>query len=226
MPNPWVRPDLGSPFRNGDCDSDTLYLAVGKALSSWERLEGEIARLYAAIIGVDDKYYLSQPIIRAFGTPNSPATRADMVAVAAASTFYSLGFQSGLEPAQLPERDGVDALSAELREILKSYRGWMARRNDVAHGCVTTREIDGGANAKPEVFHLLFPSDGNAAKWCEILGEPDYAYEAQQIDDFCAAFDNLRVRVSAFADRVSTFRRALNENLEASQFSEARSVSP
>jgi hypothetical protein len=47
--------------------------------------------------------------------------------------FTYLGFEAGLDPEKLDKKE-FGAVEVELREILKTYRGWMSRRNDVAHG--------------------------------------------------------------------------------------------
>lgn len=208
MPNPWDRPSTGSPFRTGEYDANRLYLAVGHCLSKWERLEGAMTHLYAVIVGADD-YYLGAPVIRAFGTLNSPAARADMIATAANAVFYYIGFDAGIEPVQA-EIDEAKAIEDELREVLKHYRGWMARRNDVAHGYVSTSEHpDPTREGEPmATSSLLFPSDGSSAKWCLIVGEPAYAYEASHIDSFGGAFEDLEKRVNVLSERLSKYRQA------------------
>ena len=203
MVSAWDRPSTGSPFRLGDPNAEMLYLSVGRALTKWELLEGQIVDLYAAIIGANDpSYYKYAPAIRAFGSITSPATRADLIQAAAESYFYYLGFKAGIDLEKL-EAMQFEAVEKELREILKMYRGWMARRNDVAHGCVRANQSD-----TDQTTYLLFPSEGAERKWCIILGEPDYAYEAKHIDDFGVAFDKLSETVDTLVDRLQALEAA------------------
>ncbi len=206
MSNPWDRPSSGSPFRTGDLDEDRLYLAVGRCLSKWERLEGAITHLYAAVVGAED----CAPAIRAFGTLNSPSARAEMISAAADATFHYFGFQAGIDPVPAEIEEGKE-IEDELRDVLKHYRGWMSRRNDVAHGYVNTRtHPDSTQDGEPKIASsLMYPSDGSSGKWCLVLGEPAYAYEAKDIDSFGVAFDNLENRVTTLVTRVTAYRQTL-----------------
>lgn len=209
MSNSWDRPDTGSPFKAGDLEPDKIYLAVGRALSKWERLEAAMVQLYASVTGIED-YYLDAPAIRAFGMITSPSTRADMISQAANTLFHYLGFQAGIEPSDGDTMEG-EAIETELRSILSNYRGWMARRNDVAHGYVDTRELPDATqeSSPPVTSSLLLPSDGSAAKWCIIVGEPAYAYVSADIEKFGVAFEALEGRARLFSDRLRRYRQGL-----------------
>lgn len=182
----------------GHATPDPLYQAVGQALSNWERLEGEMAHLYSQFLGRGEAPHFHIPAVRAFGTLNSPAGKADMIAAAAEAYFHWLAFD---------ERINVNAaimqefacVEAELRNILKTYRGWMSRRNDIAHGYVAQV----GPWDDNTVAHLLYPSECSTNKWCILVGEPAYAYEAKHIDAFGAAFQTLEAAVRKLCDHLS-----------------------
>jgi hypothetical protein len=212
MPNPWDRPSLGSPVRTGDYDADEIYAAVGRALSKWERLEGEMVHVYAVIIGGTSSRYLDAPPIRAFGTLNSPATRADMIDAAAKAMFWRLGFEEGMVPEKI-DREKMEATETDLKDILKAYRGWMSRRNDIAHGYVRSLEHpDPTQKGDPLVTsYLLYPSDGSSGKWCIVIGEPAYAYKAKDIDRFGEAFEALEATVRAYAERLDEYRKEVRD---------------
>src|SRR4051812_21149847 len=68
----------------GDVDSDALHAAVGFALSRWEELEDELARLFCELIGAR----WGQPAVRAFGTVPNSRNRIDMLDEAATAFFH------------------------------------------------------------------------------------------------------------------------------------------
>lgn len=60
MTNPWDVPEW-SP--TGDANIDTIYLAVGKTLSSWELVEEAIARLFGFFTSSTAQYPETAPAI-------------------------------------------------------------------------------------------------------------------------------------------------------------------
>lgn len=217
MPNPWDRPATGSPFRMGHATADKLYLAVGQALSKWERLEGEMAHLYSQFLSRGEAPYFNIPAVRAFGTLNSPATKADMIAAAAEAYFHWLAFDERINANEIVMRE-LKAVETELRNIIKTYRGWMSRRNDIAHGYVAqTGPWDDGT-----VTHLLYPSECSTNKWCIVVGEPAYAYEAKHIDSFGSAFEALEAAIKELCDRLSDFDKKVRTLLPRYPWREPR----
>lgn len=198
MPNPWDRPGTGSPFRIGHASPEPLYLAVGKALSEWERLEGEMAHLYSQFLGRGEAPEFHIPAVRAFGTLTSPATKADMIAAAAEAYFHWLTFDQRINTNAVAMQE-LAVVGAELRNILKSYRGWMSRRNDIAHGYAAPT----GPWDDNTVTYLLYPSECSTNKWCVVVGEPAYAYEAKHISAFGVAFGALETGVRNLCDGLS-----------------------
>jgi hypothetical protein len=196
MPNPWDKPS-SAPNRRGDADANALYRSVGRALSAWEGLEADLGSVCAALTLAPSQRYAA-PAIRAFGTVNNTGSRAEMI-THAAEAFFHLASSS--------VRDDVDVLMTELKEILKHYRGWAARRNDIAHGYVTeSRHPDYTRDDQPIITtYTLCPSHGNSKKWMLHM-EPIYNYIAFEIDVFAEAFDKLAPRIAEFAQRLDKFR--------------------
>jgi hypothetical protein len=192
----------------GHATAEPLYLAVGQALSKWERLEGEMAHLYSQFLGRGEAPYFNVPAVRAFGTLNSPATKADLIAAAAEARFYLLGFDERIHH-NVAVMQELEAVETELRKIIKTYRGWMSRRNDIAHGYVAQT----GPWDDNSVTHLLYPSECSTNKWCIVVGEPVYAYEAQHIEAFGKAFEALETAVRELCDRLSDFDKKVSELL-------------
>lgn len=202
MPNAWDRPGTGSPFRLGHATPEPIYLAVGQALGKWERLEGEMAHLYSQFLGRSEGPEFHIPAVRAFGTLTSPATKAEMIAAAAEAYFHRLAFDVRIN-ANAAVMQELATVEAELRNTLKSYRGWMSRRNDIAHGYVAQT----GPWDDNSVTHLLYPSECSTNKWCVVVGEPAYAYEAEHISAFGIAFEALEADVAKLCHDLSEFDR-------------------
>ena len=176
MPNPWDVPS-SAPLRPGVKDEDEIFVSVGRALSRWEGLEAEVSGVYAAIATGSDERHIA-PTIRAFGTITNTSSRAEMIAHAAEAFFHA-------HPAM--------QLEAELKDILKRYRGWAGRRNDIAHGCSTASDHpDYTDENQPTITtYCLCPSHGHSRKWALSM-EPLYHYIPFEIDAFGVSFNALK----------------------------------
>jgi hypothetical protein len=172
----------------GDFEPDTLYAAVGRALSAWEMMEGILANVFALLCRAE-----FEGAVRAYG------------AVAAFS-----GRKSMLEEAFacFPDRgkDGVKELPALLAKI-QQFSG---RRNEIAHGVVWYFS----ANQK-SLGNYLVPATYNSRK--RISGEAymalhpmtnelpwhvalRYAYIGAQVDYYREQFFHLTTEAMAVAD--------------------------
>lgn len=190
MPNPWDAP-VSAPLRPGVRNEDELFVSVGRALTKWESLEAEIGGIYACLTTRPDERNVA-PAVRAFGTVTNTHARAEMI-THAAEAFFDPFSETPLE--------------AELKDILKHYRGWAARRNDIAHGCSTASEHpDYRDENQPMITtYCLCPSHGHSRKWGLNL-EPTYHYIPSEIDNFGHAFDALAERVAEFLLRLHEWR--------------------
>lgn len=209
---PWdIRPTqpTGSPI------ADEVYLAVGKALSAWEGVEVQLSQLYLFFIG---RYYLNpadyrkwiSASLRAYGSVTNFATRIEMVESAGESFFHP---RSSFFP--LRDRDAERKLIAqetiladEFVSLMKATRGFVARRNDIAHGIVSgTRQrirlpLD-------ELTYFLSPPDYNTRKHPRsadrksrtVFESAIYHYRADDIDCYREQFSELRAKFFAFFKR-------------------------
>jgi hypothetical protein len=164
MPSPWDKP-TSAPNRRGDTDANALYRSVGRALSAWEFMEAHLGSVYAALTLAPSERYFA-PAMRAFGTVTNTFSRAEMITHAAEAFFF-------LEYSRA--KDECDVLHTELKEILKHYRGWAARRNDIAHGCVTESGHPDYTRDDQLIIttYTLCPSHGHSKKWMLHM-EPMY----------------------------------------------------
>lgn len=89
MANPWDVQPLAGP---GDQREETLYAAVGRALSRWEELEEDLADLFAGFVGSKERVHDSNnPACRAYGSIPNFNSRADMLSAAADAFFENFG---------------------------------------------------------------------------------------------------------------------------------------
>lgn len=215
MAKPWDVP-ASAPLRPGNRNPNDIYLAVGRALTKWEELEAEMGALFAVVTGGSDQWHYV-PATEAFGVLNSPKTRVEMIEKAGQALFMHFYSMADAETA-------VDCApyEKELENIIGAYTGWTARRNDVAHGCVTTSEHpDYEVYDKSEVSggeplittYSLCPSHGNARKWHIETVEPKYHYKAEEIEKFADAFGDLAKQVSVFSSRLDQWRKEMTGKL-------------
>ena len=196
---PWSIP-AAHKRKTGDPAENTIYLAVGRALTKWEGLEAEIASLFAVLTGGADRWYFV-PSVRAFGVSKSSIVRADMIE-RAAEAFFLYFDSKGLHNETM-------VFETELKALMKAYTGWVARRNDIAHGYVTaTGHPD--YLAEKQLFittYLLLPSH-SSLKW-PIDWDPDpaFKYRGSDIDKFAAEFEALDKAVSAYSHRLDQWRK-------------------
>jgi hypothetical protein len=176
MTHPWDAPPWAE---YGDPDADTLYKAVGKALTSWELVEEVMARLFALFTSTTHQYPHSAPAIRAYGSVISFKGRSDMVKEAGKCFFH--GYQN----------DRACPIESDFQPFLTECNGWAGRRNDVAHGRVG--QLPNG--------YFLVPGLYNTKK--QPLGEDAaYCYNSGQLATFAVAFEDLYDRVSEYATQL------------------------
>lgn len=192
--NPWdalPRPQTGTP------DLDVLYAAVGRALSQWEVLESNLARIFQLLCNA------SEAAAVAYGAVSSFTGRCDMLE--AAFRCYS----------------GKKKF-ARLPKLLGEIKKFSARRNDIAHGVA----IESTRNKVAEGY-LLVPSFYNSRKrphWMEMqIDELDptefirrlegaYAYNDEQIEHYRSHFARLSSEVSSVHFQMIERRIKLQED--------------
>ena len=164
MNNPW---DVQAPAGHGDQQEETLYAAVGRALSRWEELEEDLADLFAGFVGAKQRVHDSNnPACRAYGSIPNFSTRADMLNAAADAFFANID---------------RPALKANYKEVIKQCRGFAARRNEIAHG---TRSLNSSLG------NLLVPAYYNSRKYAGD-DNPAYSYSSKEINYYAGMFAEL-----------------------------------
>ena len=162
MPNPWDVPPKSKTPTDYDLKSEALYEAVGEALSSWQYLEDGVASLFRALVNEGRANYNweygKSPAERAYGSVLTFEARVAMVSAAAEAFFH---------------KNPHEMLQAELRKLLSKFRGWAARRNDIAHGKIA---------GSPCNYYVGPPSDWNRC----ALWPADSNTRKHSIDDTAA----------------------------------------
>lgn len=179
MANAWDIPPLSI---KGDAEANTIFTAVGRALTSWETLEETLAGIFAYFVAAETVVDYNSPAIRAYGSIAAFSGRKDMLDAAAKAFFH---------------KNQNDADYAEYTRLIKLACLFSPRRNEIAHGRVV-RDFEltvSGASANHG--HFLFPSSYMARK-NPIAEAPVYKYTSRQIANFTDQFEELADKVAHF----------------------------
>jgi hypothetical protein len=184
--NPWdVREP---PAKIGDPDETPLFEAVGRALTTWETVEIECARLFAVFVATKRKYTYHDPAVRAYGAIIGAVNRKNMLEFAAEPFF-----------ARRPKKKA--SFQKRSADLIKEYIEFSARRNEIAHGLVRrifiTRK---GGNPKLVGIYLI-PSFFNPKKFKK--GELTYAYVSGDVIYYKQEFDKLQLRFEGLVKSLS-----------------------
>jgi hypothetical protein len=177
MSQPW---DVPPAPANGDSHEDVITRAVGRALTSWEYIEEELANIFAIFVNADMSDLERAPAFRAYGSVPTARGRADMLDAAAEAYFYN---------------NPNPQLQSGFDDILRSYRGLAGRRNDIAHGRT------GQDSQSPAHGWYLYPGLYNSNKY-PIGGPPKYLYSSVEIKRFQEEFEKLYDEVVDFATKL------------------------
>jgi hypothetical protein len=115
---PW---DIPPHPEKCDTAADTVFNAVGRALTKWETAEGACARLFAIFVGAPHDAAEMTPAVRAYGSVVSFNGRCEMLRSAAEAYF-----------AEHPHKD----LETDFKLLMVECQRYSARRNEIAHGTV------------------------------------------------------------------------------------------
>ena len=165
--------------KHGDIDVQILYATVGHALTRWEAMEERLAHLFSILIGLHDPSEIAE---RAYGAVVTFRGRKEMIERAADLYF-------GLFP---------DAtIKSMFDEAMLYAQGFAARRNEIAHGKVTSF-------LKPDktLEFLMQPPTyaSNKIKW---YGDINYLYNSAIINNLAVGFDFTFVRVDRLARAIA-----------------------
>ncbi|MDD2915859.1 MAG: hypothetical protein PHP70_11140 [Gallionella sp.] len=171
----WERPE---PKGIGDPKHETLWEAIGAALTTWELAEDVLASIFSHV--VESK---SSAAKRAFGAIQSHRGRTEAL-VAAAEVYFAVHQVS-------------DELQEDLRLLLDHFGYASARRNEVAHAVIVNFKVS-------TVEHnFLVPPEHSSKKSSAFktkngessakLGvfQTDYRYTSQDIFGFASKFELL-----------------------------------
>lgn len=174
----------------GDVTDDAVFLAVGRALSTWEEIEVALANMFALFV---ESY--SDAAKRAFGAISSSSGRREALENAA-EMFATM--------------QGDDFPKKDFDQILSHIAKASGRRNEIAHGIVTAFELDGKKHG-----HFLVPASYNSRKtaartnewWLKLASDPEdqfmvfggkYRYTSADIAHFTRLFAILNQQIHGF----------------------------
>jgi hypothetical protein len=180
----WTRP---KPSTQKDRTPDSVYAAVGRALSTWEAMEEELAFLCGVLANVTDNIAFR----RMFGTVDSSGVRRKLILSAGEVYFWPY------------DRDG--ATLAKLKKLIRAVSEASSLRDDIAHGKVAG--FGRATKAGDIVGWYLIPStynkDRNKAFTPDQIIDQDsdefpfnflpgnYRYTSVNIDDIISKFKAL-----------------------------------
>jgi len=181
MTNNWDRwPPRGDPTE------EAVFVAVGRFLTKWEKLEMGCAEAYAAFVTMGS--FETTIAMRSFGTVSASRSRTDMLKQAA-EAYQFLGHEDGI-------RDHVGTL-------LNAYTDHASRRNEIAHGVVLryanlTYALGEEVVGPVRPGFVLVPAEYNARK-IHLNGAPKYVYDAAAIDRLVENFWLLQTEIRSVA---------------------------
>jgi len=125
---------------------------VGRALSRWENREHQLSRIFGILVVPDGDML---PARRAYGSVISFRGRKDLIDAAAKAVFFG--------------KPNVE-LSKKLKSLINEIKNFATRRNEIAHGSVTTYFGPLGTKSGMPARLLKRPD-----KATFVLGPPEYA---------------------------------------------------
>lgn len=178
---PWNRPAWP---KTGNKKQATVYQAIGKALTEWERYEVALAVLFECF--ANPHHHSSRPGLfaaagRAFGSVRTFEGRVAMLEAAAECYFIDYP---------------VPSLEERLDEVIKNGRRFCSRRNDIAHGVVSWlvpqgEYMLGGLVPGTRMEFCLYPSETSTKDRSVATEHAKYAYTSVEIKKFSAAFSSM-----------------------------------
>lgn len=158
------------------------------ALTSWEYIELALADMFTLFIGAPEVSPPRDPAVRAYGSVASFNSRADMVDAAG---------EAYLHPPRQPSDPKLekfkDELRTNLRSLFKQVRGFGDRRNDIAHGIVSSNQL--GSFLYPPLYNAKkYPMGGGLT----VHERAKFCYSAVEIHYYRQHFEDLYDRLQSF----------------------------
>lgn len=157
----------------GDDNMDTLYAAVGRALSQWERYEAHLAMLFSAVVtGME-----TDIARRAYCAVRTFEGRAEMLRAASEAYFFIY-----------PDPN----LQERLKTVIKEAKTFSERRNEITHAVLDHWQPN------PAVYPLLqenswglFPTAATFKNRSFEKNTPEYCYTSIEINRLYEEFDRI-----------------------------------
>jgi hypothetical protein len=158
-----------------------IYQAVGRALSSWEQADQQLAMLFMVLTGCDDPV-VSTAIRRAYGSIESNVGRRKAVRAVA-----EIHFRKYWE---------VKSVSNSIDHMLEAIAFASRRRDDIAHGIVIDGIVVNGDNHGAFLMPPEYNTGRTDAFWTDRddpLGfmHAQYRYVANDVTVLAAKFNKL-----------------------------------
>lgn len=187
----------------GDKTEEALFLAVGRAISEWEKADSVLGVLFSGLVSTHGPH--SKEAVYSYTAIRTFEGRLALVRAASEAYFYSR----------------IDTkLKAEIEKVLGDTQALCGYRNNIAHGVA-------GAFFKREDFERefidLIKEAGGYEPWIagrtfcwmpgwlaekrSFVGMPSYCYTAEIINKFSSLFSNITISLSEVARKV----RVLND---------------
>jgi hypothetical protein len=184
--SPW---DIRDPSPRGDADENTIFNAVGRALTEWEYVETACARLFAVFVSAHQRKTYHAPAVRAYGCVISFKSKSEMLRLAAAAYFDK-------------RKTKRTAFEQRLKHLLTDYNNYSDRRNEIAHGCVKSVFITERTNKKGRrpggIGLYLLPSFYNPRKF--KMEQFTYRYTSSDLIHYRQEFTKLHLRIDALRE--------------------------
>lgn len=197
----WSRPEI-LPSKVGDKSEINIFLAVGMALSEWEWVEEELAKLFSVLVS-DNIRGPSVSALRAFGSVESSSNRINMIK-SASEVYFN------------PEDWERKEIKTGFEKFIGAVRGASHRRNEIAHGHTMSIQLHRGNEFDPPTInggHFLIAPDymtGRNSAWPSYSNEDafgitrsQYRYSSENILEFCKKFTQLKLEVIQYTHMMS-----------------------
>lgn len=186
----WVKPP---PQKKGDKDVDSVFLAVGRALTQWEMLEQRLAALFCIVCNVPPAS--NDPVRRACGAIENGTLRRSALLAAAEVHFGSHWTRK--------------IVRTSFVRLIESTAAASKRRDDIAHGIVRHHKYRQLGGKTEDHGAFLFPPYYNTGRTkASFVIEPgeeilppdfhlsDFRYTSADILEFEKRFGQLKRVVS------------------------------
>lgn len=168
--NVWDRPPWP---KVGDKTEDSIYVAVGRALSHWEKFDAALGGLFGAFVGIDHG-----PAERAYAAVRTFEGRLEMLR-AASGAFFN----------KYPN----EYFQKRMVELMRLAANFGPRRNDITHAIVDLFREEGQRDPIIERRgYGLFPTEASY-KARDLERTPSYCYTSRELEYLALQFNDLIV---------------------------------